>query len=261
MAVVSVEGVKSRLAGLDSWLAAAATCEARYNDERIAADIPARIRQFERETQFRVNQVQVCTERDSSYASSGAVFEGRYPFYWEGLTREWLLMTLRCRPVQRIQRLQLYLGEQLMMVLPTQWLRFDGRTGRVWVIPVTGSPTTAAVLTHLALFMPQWRALPDCVAIDYVAGLADGWESDPVLSVEWADLRVALENYCALQVLKDLAELYDAGLLSKSIGADGVSQGVQYSRFQQRIVQLENDLQVYKETLAHQEVPVSLVTV
>jgi hypothetical protein len=103
--------------------------------------------------------------------------------------------------------------------------------------------------------------LPDCISVDYVAGLPEDWQDSARLSAEWADLIHAIEEWCALGVLRDIGELYDAGMMGKSIGADGASQSLNYDRFERRKQELEAGVREFMGLLRDQEAVIPLTAV
>jgi hypothetical protein len=65
--VLTVREIKKHLPGLGGWFEAAAASDERYDDAQIAKDIPAWIRAFERDAQFRVMPKQVISSSDGTY--------------------------------------------------------------------------------------------------------------------------------------------------------------------------------------------------
>lgn len=262
---VTVADVKTKLVGLDPWLCAAAQSDAAYDDARIAREIPAMIRRYERETQFRVNQAQVVANPDGTYNNAGLttnlagdmplVVDAAYPYYRRLAMEEYLVTTLQHRPVQQVQRVRIMLSPtDSLLHLPAPWYRVDGRSGRLWIVPYQGSVLVTTNLIGLTILQAAFAGkdfLPNSIAIDYIAGLPSGWTSNP----EWADLRRSLEEYCALAVLNDIGEMFDAGMLSKSISADGAGQSLNYDRFARRKQELQMSVERFQQTLQAQETP------
>lgn len=244
---ITIADVKSHLLGLETWLSRADEC-AGYDDARIAKNLVGRIREFERMIQFRVNAVQVVTEKDGTYVEEGAtrnlddtleVFQDSPMPYYSDDSIEFFKVRLREKPVQTVQRIRLKIASQTLMEIPPDWFVFDQNSGKVWLHPYSGSVSiqgTYIAFATIQLSFGNRRAVPALIHADYIAGLPDGWEE----LNEWQDLRIALEEWCAIQVLGDISELYDAGLLSKSVSGEGFQQTLNFSRFQKRIENLTN---------------------
>ena len=140
--------------------------------------------------------------------------------------------------------------------MPSQWYIWDGRSGRFWVLPVTGSfgqfvTTIGLAAATVGILQNGWWAnvVPAVMAFDYVCGLPPGWQNDP----EWGDLRNAVEEYCAMRVLEDLMELPGAGLAGISASGQNAGQNWQFNRFRERLEKLKANYESFKQTLVEQE--------
>lgn len=175
-----------------------------------------------------------------------------YPFY-PGMGDEFFVTTLRERPVREIQRMRLmFNGQALIYQVPANWICLDGKVGRVWMLPYYGQVTIAGGAAALALYAATFASmLPNFLQYDYVAGLPDGWE----YTAEWSDLKIVLSEYCALQVLNDVSQAVNAGMQGKSLSVDGMSQTMNYDRFEGRKKELSESVAAFKETLVAQETP------
>jgi len=258
--------------GLDPWLTTAANLPTPYTDDTIAAAIPNIIRRFERESQFRVNQVQFVTNADGTYDGAnglditGSMFtyrEDPYPF-WMMDAQEFFRITLRNRPVQQIQRMRLMWGPgSNIFVIDNSWIHLDMRAGRTWLIPITGSSivnASAIAWSQLWSFMGYKAYVPNILCIDYVAGLPVNWW-DANANPEWSDLWRALAEYVAAGILDDLCETFDPGLTGKSFNADGVNLSLQYDKLVRRRQELRASANSFMQTLKDTEEPVSMVVV
>ena len=255
--------IKSHLVGLDNWLEAASRSKANYDDRRIETAIPQMIRRFERDTQFRINPIQVCMNDDGAFpAPTGftKLVESPLAFY-QSLGPEYLVTTLRARPVNLVQRIRVMLSpSETVVELPAEWYRWDTKAGRVWVVPSSGASVISSVTyaySVLQFGMGSKDHLPNGLAIDYQAGLPVDWAD----SVEWSDLRYVLEQFCARRVLDDISHVYSPGQDSKNISADGLGLSRNYTRFQDRKAELDANIAEFKETFTAQETPVLLSTV
>jgi hypothetical protein len=116
-----------------------------------------------------------------------------------------------------------------------------------------------AAFAQLSIGYGSFDYLPNGIQVDYVAGLPDGWASDNgdfELSAEWADVLRSLEEYCALSVLYDIAQLPDAGLRSVSMSGGGGGESLNYTRFEDRKGELEAAFEQFKSNLVDQETPI-----
>lgn len=261
---ITVRDIMQHLVGLDAYLQDAANSKAQYDSAKIESLIPARIRDFERQCQVRINPVQCVVYPDGTYDGENGldadgtreVIVDRPYDYYKTEAIEFFRITLRNRPVQQVQRCRLMWNtDDTIFTFPSDWLRWNDRAGTFHIMPYRG----AALASGAALAYTQIGAsfgyrdyVPGIICVDYIAGLPSGWET----TREWADVKRAVEEYCAYGVLCDIGELYDAGLVNKSIGADGLSQSWSYDRFQRRKEELlKTSLSVLKE-LAVQEAPI-----
>lgn len=267
---ITVSDVKDQLVGLDAWLAAAAISDSLYDDTKIASRIPAMIRKFEKETQFRINAVQiVSTDNDGVYAPANAVsgismdntgnlrviLEAAYPYY-PSEAREYFHVTLRERPVQVVQRMRVNLSNTYTVyTMPVEWYRLEPRSGKFHIQPTTGSLLAGGNLTAVALLQQlfgQVPALPQSLAYDYIAGLPTGWQQ----SEEYSEIFLVLCEYCALQVLKEISNTFGAGIASKNVSdGTGLSQGISYDRFQQRKAELQANVLAFQQLIKEQDTP------
>lgn len=269
---ITVTDIKARLVGLESWLRVAAQSSSRYDDSSIEALIGPTVRRFERETQFRINPIQIVTrgDRDGTYAADGEQYDATgtyevveadpYSYYHED-SLEYFKFTLRERPVRSVQRCRITLGPgTTYWQLPSDWFRFESKTGRFWLLPYTATAAFYGGAVGFAIMqtgLSNRSSIPMIVHFDYIAGLPDNWGT----LNEWSDLLRCLQECCALQVLNDIAELYDAGLLSAGIQGEGFGQSSEYSRFVQRKQELMQSVGRFQATLRDQETPISMVVV
>ena len=264
---ISLAGIKGKLVGLDSWLAAAARQSVPYDDQRIVSNIPAMLRKFERETTVQIRAVQVITRDDGTYTTtSGGVTtaanglpikkEDAYTYYPDDAS-SYFITNLKTRPVQSVQRVRILFGGTQILGIPPEWYEVDINSGAFQILPVAGSLLFAQYSSSFALLQAGFsnrRFIPHVVHFDYVAGLPVGWETD----YEYADLLRVLEEYCALAVLNDIAHLADAGLSGKSISGGGAGESYNYTRFMDRKAELAKSVQDFADTWKTQESPYML---
>lgn len=264
LAGLTVQGVKKRLVGLESWLRVAARPEIGYTDSTIEAVISARVREFERITRFRINPVQVVTRRDGVYAVEGerldvtdtyeVVDEPAYHYHRPDAL-DYMHTTLKNKPVRQVQRVRIILGTQTIDI-PSQWYNLDGKSGKFYIVPYNAGVISITGYT-LAISVMRSAYVPAVVHFDYIAGLPDNWRE----TSEWSDLTIHLEEFAALQVLYDISELYDAGTMHTAIQTTGIDQSLDYSRFASRKQELEAKVDKFHKTIMAQETNILLTGV
>jgi len=238
--------------------------------------VPRAIREFERKSKFRVNRVQMSSYPDGAYApavTAGGIgafggkggtytetgtgltvpyqIESPYP-YWANEFPAFGHFVLKQGPVLQVQRIRLMLGvnNPVLNPVPTDWYRVDPESRQVWLVPVNGQSITltAAGLAGIAVLQMGFGNqgyLPSFIAVDYLAGLDDAWQSDP----QWSDLELCLEQSAALQVLDDIQEAFDAGTLSVSTSGEVINQQIAWSRFEKRRLGLQQKIAEFMQTL------------
>ena len=190
------------------------------------------------------------------------IVEAGYPYYQE-CAGEFFRVTFRERPIRSVNRLRLiYNGGNLrsntVYQIPPDWFSIDAKSGKFWMLPYYGQAAYTTASAALAVYSVLLTdCLPNFLFFDYVAGLPDEWQ----YMAEWADVRLALSEYCALQVLNDISESVGAGIANKSLSVDGISQTLPYERFVRRKQELQASIQAFQLTLAAQETPLMLEAV
>lgn len=267
---IVISDILTHLVGLDKWLEAAKCSVAAYTDAKIMSLIPAMLRRFERESNFTINQVQCYTANDGAYTNAGGTLsldatpikarkEDAYD-YIQSDSREFFHIILRHRPVINFQRLRLsWNGHSDFFTAPTSWLQWDKYSGRVHLVPYTGAAyiQSAAITVGLIGEFARRGYVPGVVHVDYQAGLPSGWQTDE----DWADLKRVLGEFCALAVLNDISELYDAGIINKALSGEGMSQNISYERFTRRKQELSASVSTFQATLNEQETPLMMSAV
>ena len=176
--------------------------------------------------------------------------------YYQMLTEEYFVTTFKERPVQQVQRLRLmYNGQYLLYDVPTSWYSVDTKAGRFWLLPTFGQAVMTGAATAIAAFSAVLQDhMPNFLFYDYIAGLPENWH----YMREYSDVKIILEEYCALQVLKDIANVIDPGKVGKSVSGAGISQSTNYDRFTPRKQELNESIEAFKATLTAQETPFML---
>jgi len=273
---VTAADVHDRCVGLAVWFRAARESAEEYDDVKINRRIPKLIRRFEREAQYRINQVQLVTYPDGTYdggtltdpvsattvpankaGTMPLIVENPYT-YFAADSYEYLRQTMRERPVQQIQRLRfMWNANDLIYSVPQSWIHFDSKAGRMWLLPVSGQAivgNAAVAFQALNLAFGFKSYVPNIICFDYIAGLPAGWQNGN----EWADLLDALTSYVSVYILDDICEMFDSGLLSKTINSEGANWNIQYERFVRKRKELMSNAASYMETLKAQETPFML---
>jgi hypothetical protein len=224
----------------------------------MTADLPARIRRFEREMKWRINPIQVISQDDGRYSNPlgnmEMVKEPKYSWFMRD-SAEYFALTLRERPIRKVQRLRVFIGNTLWFVAPQEWIVVDERAGRLNLVPVQGALIVAGADIGFSLMQSSFRyqnRLPQSLSVDYQAGLPDNWRN----TREWADVQIALTEYCALEILNDISDLFDAGMMNVSVSGDGLSQQLNYDRFQRRKQELAASIAMFKGTLTDDVEPI-----
>lgn len=240
MAQISVEQVLPRLVGLGDWRRRAA--EDGYTDAYIDSEIiPAAIRHFERSSQFRVEPVRIVMAPDGSYpqsASAYPVVELEMLPYVRPNAQAYLRFHVPEGPIRQILRLRVMLNKTTQIFqVPAGWIEHSPTSGDIWIQPTSGSLTAAAAFGYqiLNLAFGVRDDIPHSFAVDYDAGLPDGW----VDMREWKDVARAVTCRAAIMMLADWAQAFDAGRASKNVGGLGVSVSAVLTRFEDRISRLE----------------------
>jgi hypothetical protein len=255
---ITVADVRSRLVGLDQWLNAAALTG--YDDARITSDLPGYVRQWERATVMDLTPRRVVSAAAdlALYDLTGvnSVVEDRYPYYRSTSTTQFLNTTLQHKPVQQVDRARMMLGNVPVFSIPTQWIQIDRRSGRFWMVPYSGDVTAImySAWAEVRMSLGYQDYVPNALAFDYVSGIS----AADLASDEWADVRLSVSDWAAYRVLCDIAEMFDAGIISKALGSDGIQQNLQYSRFAARKDELKAHVAQCQQQMVEQETGILL---
>lgn len=242
MSQISVEHVIPRLVGLGDWRRRAS--EDGYNDAYIDSEIiPAAIRHFERAAQFRVEPVRIVMAPDGVYPQSTSAYplvELEMVPYVRPNAQAYLRFHVPEGPIRQLLRVRVMLNRSSQIFeIPSQWLEHSPYSGDVWIQPTSGSLTAAAAFGFniLNLAFGVRDDIPHSIAIDYDAGLPDGW----VGLNEWKDVARAVTCRAAIMICSDWAQAFDAGRSSVSASGLGVAVNSNLSRFEDRIGRLEQE--------------------
>lgn len=270
---VSVADVKKRLVGLDLWLRAAANSDARYNNDAIQATILTAISELEHELQYKIMPVQVVNQPDGTYnhatnptnadGTLPLVVESSGPYYlWH--SQEYFNITLNYRPVIEVQRLRIMLTTtNAIYEMPSSWIRFQADSGQVNIVPVSGAQQLSGLtlaFTQYQLMLAGRQHIPNVFAVDYKAGLLEGWNDATSVNYKphLLGLHRCIAEKCALQVCRDITEVFDAGILSKTLSGEGINERREYDRFARKRDMLEESVERFSATWRAQHAPVLL---
>lgn len=262
--ILTVQDIMPRLIGLGQFRIAASA--EGYDDAYINSSIvPQAIRAFENDAKFRVSPIRVVTDDDGTFTTgyTGTVLHRDMQPYNYVQSRFFLRFQALEWPIREVLRFRVELSRgHPIVTFPLDWVHFETRTGYVWIQPVTGHVTSAASATVAWNILENFRhgkfdSLPQSIALDYEAGLPDGWQSDP----EWADVFRALTARAARMILSDWSQTFDAGITQKSITGLGINTSVQMTRFADRIAALAAEEREIVETLKGNSVPIMIGSV
>ncbi len=182
------------------------------------------------------------------------VVEAGYDYY-RANADEYFVTTFRERPVRSVQRFRLmYNAKVLIYQVPPDWFSLDLRSARFWMLPYYGSQVVAgaAALTGYGVLLSEH--VPNILFFDYQAGLPDNWQN----SREWADIKILLSEFCALQYLLDTAYALGAGQDRQSVSINGLNQTFEFDRFVTRKKELMDNVEKFAATLREQQTPLML---
>lgn len=152
-------------------------------------------------------------EREPGYDYSPAMFQGD----------RWGMLELRQRPILRIHwaRFAYPLPGNTVVELPRDWLRPEGKTNRVSILP-TSTPARAPLNAFILSAIGGSRTVPFMLQVAYRAGLADVRETLP-------DLPALVERLATVNLVED--QLLPQ---SASVSVDGMSRSLSYESAQHR---------------------------
>jgi hypothetical protein len=284
MAAIAPVDIKAQIVGIGPWLTAAAALPSpqTYDDDNITTVIAKVIRKFEQETSFTINPVQIWTHvtRDNPNPYGLYVMrEDPYDFNTPD-SNEYFRIKLRHHPIYKMQRVRVMFGSLTVYTIPWEWYQIKERAGIFHVITQFGSLAVSSAAAAFALIVAGfgWKDyMSNALAVDYICGLPDAnagnlgagngpgdclnagmsWYDAP----EWQALRLCIEKYAAAEMLKNIANLADAGLRAVSTSGAGASEALEYTRFADKIAELMNDVNEFKATLEDQESLMPMYTV
>lgn len=157
-------------------------------------------------------------EREPGYHYHPSMFSGD----------RWGMLELRARPISRIHlaRFAYPLPDTTVIDLPRDWLRAEGNTNRVNIVPTT-TPFAAPINSFILSALGGGRTVPYMLQIAYRAGIED-------VRARLPDLPSVVERMAALTLVEDLL-LPQSG----SISADGLSQSLSWEAEKHRELTLD----------------------
>lgn len=146
-------------------------------------------------------------ERDPGYHFTPDMFRGD----------RWGLIELRARPIIRVHwaRFAYPLPDSTVIELPRDWIRPEGYTSRINIVPTT-TPFAAPINSFILSALSGGRVVPYMLQLAYRAGLEN-------VRARLPDLPAIVERMASLSLVEDhiLPQ-------SSSISADGLSQSISF---------------------------------
>ncbi len=145
-------------------------------------------------------------EREPGYDFNPEIFQGA----------RWGLLELRQRPVVAIRwaRFAFPSPEHTVLEIPAAWLRPEGRTNRVNIVPTIGAGFTLPISQFVMQALGAGRTMPFGLQVAYRAGLADWRARVP-------DLAQVVMRLATVALVEDTLPPQSA-----STSADGLSQSI-----------------------------------
>ena len=146
----------------------------------------------------------------------------RYDYYRNDYVA-WTIINLRESPVISVEKVRVtWPSNQTVIDFPPEWIQVRQDSGQVNIVPASGS-LSQMLLTAGGSFLPIIASgrdfVPNMLSVDYTAGFPDGQ-----VPMDIRDLIGKLASFGPLNIAGDL--IAGAGIASKSISIDGLSQSV-----------------------------------
>lgn len=135
----------------------------------------------------------------------------------------WTIINLRESPVISVEKVKvMWPAQQVVIDFPPDWIQLRQDAGQVNIVPSSGS-LSQMLLTAGGSFLPLIASgrgfVPNMLSVDYTAGFPEGQ-----VPMDLRDLIGKLASFGPLNIAGDL--IAGAGIASKSISIDGLSQSV-----------------------------------
>lgn len=146
----------------------------------------------------------------------------RYDYY-RGDYLYWTIITLRECPVISVEAVRVtWPSNSTVIDFPTEWIQLRPDSGQVNIVPTSGT-LSQVLLTAGGSFLPLVASgrdyVPNILAVDFTAGFPEGQ-----VPQDLRDVIGKMAAFAPLNVAGDL--IVGAGIASKSIGIDGLSQSI-----------------------------------
>ena len=151
------------------------------------------------------------------------VFTDQRYDYYRGDYVNWTIIDLREAPVISVEKVAVtWPSNTVVIEFPADWIQLRPDSGQVNIVPTSGT-LSQVLLTGGGSFLPLLATgndfVPNILAVDYTAGFAEG--QVPI------EIRDVIGKYASLAPLNIAGDLIvGAGIASKSIGIDGLSQTI-----------------------------------
>jgi hypothetical protein len=146
----------------------------------------------------------------------------RYDYY-RGDYLNWTIIRLRECPVISVEAVRVtWPSDTAVIDFPTEWIQLRPDAGQVNIVPTSGT-LSQVLLTAGGSFLPLVASgrdfVPNILAVDFTAGFLEGQVPQ--------DLRDVIGKVASMAPLNIAGDLIvGAGIASKSIGIDGLSQSI-----------------------------------
>lgn len=146
----------------------------------------------------------------------------RYDYY-RGDYLYWTVIKLRESPVISVEGVRVTWPSNTTVIdFPTEWIQLRPDVGHVNIVPTSGT-LSQVLFTAGGSFLPLVASgrhyVPNILSVDFTAGFEDGEVPQDI-----RDAVAKLAAFAPLNVAGDL--IVGAGIASKSIGIDGLSQSI-----------------------------------
>lgn len=170
------------------------------------------------------------------------------------------LKTLK-KPIISVSSMGMYFGQNKMVDIPLDWIRYNSITGQIQLFPVSGT-ANSVIITQSGSFLPytlgMYQYAPQLWKLSYRAG----FEDIPEDLLEYLCKRACIG---ILQVWGDL--IIGAGIANQTISLDGLSQSIgttqspEFSGAGARIKNYQDDLKRLESLLKDTYVGVNMIVV
>ena len=170
-----------------------------------------------------IKQAIAWLERNLDVRIRPTVFlDERYDYY-RGDYLMWTIIRLRESPVLSVEAVKVkWPSNETVLDFPKEWIQLRKDAGQINIVPTSGT-MSQVLMTAGGSFLPLVASgrdfVPNILSVDFTAGFAEG-----EVPIELRDLIGKTAALGTLHIAGDL--IGGAGIASKSVGIDGLSQSV-----------------------------------